>query len=555
MKLVVLDGPMEGKQFPLAEGSYTVGRKPETDVCLLSDNEISRAHCRISREGGALFLEDLGSANGTWIDEQRISDRVELGLREIFRIGRTRLAVLEEGDDSASVLSAQQSAQKNELKTMVLEPGGVISEDRRGTSISVTGVANPREVWALGEGEDSQEALRKRLRVFQDVSEALAGKLEIQDLLYAVLQSISNAIPAERAYVFLAGPDAEKLIPAASWPPGAASQEPVAVSRTLLSRVFSEGVGLLVMDTLSEDTLRDRVSIRAGDIRSAMCVPLMNGDEVRAVLQMDASAASMFVQEDLELLTAIANQTALALVSSQLYEELRAAQQQLLQSEKLSTIGTLAASIAHDVRNVLTPISMVSSRVLSMESLDPRLKEVFERQIQRLRALTQQLLSFSRGDTPTLAEADVNQGVEESVALVQTEARHSDVHIETELSEGLPAVTADLNRLDQVFVNLMINAIQAMETQGGGNIRIRTYPEDGDIVIRLADTGPGIPPETLEKIFQPFFTTKGAKGNGLGLFSCKRIVEEEHRGRLDVESRPGEGTTFIVRLPAAGAGR
>ena len=132
---------------------------------------------------------------------------------------------------------------------------------------------------------------------------------------------------------------------------------------------------------------------------------------------------------------------------------------------------------------------------------------------------------------------------------MQTEARHAKCEVSTELASDLPTVQGDLNRLDQVFVNLIINAVQAMEPHDGGDVLVRSFLDGNDVVVSLTDTGPGIPSETLARIFQPFFTTKGTKGNGLGLFSCKRIVEEEHHGKLEVASEVGRGTTFAIRLP------
>ena len=123
----------------------------------------------------------------------------------------------------------------------------------------------------------------------------------------------------------------------------------------------------------------------------------------------------------------------------------------------------------------------------------------------------------------------------------------------TELASELPLAAADIYRLEQAFLNLMINAIQAMEAQGG-TLTIRTQASDGHVDIAFADTGPGILESHLPLIFKPFFTTKGRDGNGLGLHGCRRIVEDEHRGRIEVTSRLGEGTTFTLRIPQGARG-
>jgi signal transduction histidine kinase len=339
-------------------------------------------------------------------------------------------------------------------------------------------------------------------------------------------------------------------------PDEGAPERPV-ISRTIANRAIQERVSVLVQDAQMDQQLRVQPSIAFSAIRSAMCVPLVHQDAVKALILLDAKTARAFVQEDLELVTAIANQAAVALANTELYEELRrayedlqSAQEQLMQSEKLSTIGTLAASVAHDIGNVLTPITAVAGKVIRSQEIDPQLRDIFERQIQRLRALTQQLLSFSRSRATTLTSVEINQAIEESLSLVRTEARHRGVEISEELAGNLPTVRADTNRLDQVFINIMLNAVQAMEKSGGGKVGVRTSHEAGMVTVSFTDSGPGIPPETLARIFEPFFTTKGDKGNGLGLFSCKTIIEDEHGGKLRVQSRVGEGTTFTVELPA-----
>jgi len=165
--------------------------------------------------------------------------------------------------------------------------------------------------------------------------------------------------------------------------------------------------------------------------------------------------------------------------------------------------------------------------------------------------MTQQLLSFSRQRPPEMAPSNLNQGVEESVSLVRTEARHSGVEILTELDPEPPPATANLNRLDQVFINLMINAFHAMEQTGGGELVVRSFADGENCCVSITDTGPGIPDGILQKIFEPFFSTKGEGGTGLGLHSCRSIVEGEHKGKLEVATEVGKGTTFTIRLPRA----
>ena len=289
-----------------------------------------------------------------------------------------------------------------------------------------------------------------------------------------------------------------------------------------------------------------------------MCVPLIYRDGVLGLIYLDTvSAAHVFSQEDLELVTDIARQAAIALANTKLYtdlrtayEDLQAAQERLVRSEKLSIIGTLSASVAHDIGNVITPISTIVEMAVMRDDVEPELRDIVERQTQRLRALTHCLLSFSRPQQIRKQPTDLATALEDSLDLVRTEARHNKVSIEPKLPKDLPQVMADPNQLEQVFINLILNAIQAME-QTGGQLVVTATPEDGTVEMQFRDTGPGIAAEHMPKLFEPFFTTKTDGGTGLGLFSCKRIIEEEHGGEMAVESVLGEGTTFVIRLPVA----
>jgi signal transduction histidine kinase len=197
---------------------------------------------------------------------------------------------------------------------------------------------------------------------------------------------------------------------------------------------------------------------------------------------------------------------------------------------------------------MLVPLDSVSNRMLNAANVDQNLKDVRERQLHRLKALVQQPLSVSR-DLPLQRERiDVNEILQQTLDLVRTEVRHRQVTLKLELAPSLPRVEADASRLDQVFLNLVLNACDAMEAQGGGALTITTEERGRSVAIVFENTGPGMPPEIPDRIFDSFFTTKGGKGNGLGLHGAKRIVEEEHGGRIRVESPSEGGARFTVLL-------
>jgi two-component system NtrC family sensor kinase len=235
---------------------------------------------------------------------------------------------------------------------------------------------------------------------------------------------------------------------------------------------------------------------------------------------------------------------------------LEAAQEQLVRTEKLSSLGKLSASIAHEINNPLAGIltfAKLVSRTLEEGPPDEahraairRNLALVEREAQRCSAIVRNLLDFARERPTALRPMDVNAAVEEALSLLTNQVAIQGVALERALSP-VPSVLADFGQLRQAFVNVAMNACEAMGQ--GGTLRVSSRDAEGSVEIAFADTGPGIPPERLRKIFDPFFTTK-EKGTGLGLSVVYGIIER-HGGRIDVASRVGEGTTFTLRLPAA----
>lgn len=226
-------------------------------------------------------------------------------------------------------------------------------------------------------------------------------------------------------------------------------------------------------------------------------------------------------------------------------------QQQLFETEKLSAVGLLAASVAHDIRNLLTPLSI---EVSLADQDDPALRaeslEAMRRQIDGLALLTHRLLALAKPDLIEREPTDLAELVSQILRLVRPQAVLENVVIVCTASSHLPYVSADPVQMEQVLVNLILNAIQAMRGTGGGTLSVTlsscTLGGRRGARVRIADTGPGITPQNKKRLFDPFFTTR-PDGAGLGLFSCRRIAEA-HGGRVTVRSRPG-ATLFTLTLP------
>jgi len=237
-------------------------------------------------------------------------------------------------------------------------------------------------------------------------------------------------------------------------------------------------------------------------------------------------------------------------------EELIAMHDRVAQSERLASLGKLAAGVAHEINNPLGAILALTA--LTLEDLapdDPRRADLQEvvRQAERCRNIVRGLLEFSRQTEPHVGLLDPNKVLEDTLALISRQSFFFNIRVVKQLAPDLPRVSADRSQLQQVFMNILINAVQAMEEKGTVTLQSR-LAADGFVEISIADTGCGIPPDKLDRIFDPFFTTKpSGKGAGLGLSIAYGIVAK-HGGAIAVASRPGQGSTFTVRLPAAQSG-
>ena len=238
--------------------------------------------------------------------------------------------------------------------------------------------------------------------------------------------------------------------------------------------------------------------------------------------------------------------------------ELRAAQDTLVRTEKLSSLGKLSASIAHEINNPLAGILTFAKLMIRTIEHGPvgeverrtlvKQLALVQRETERCTAIVRNLLDFARERPLQLKNVDVNHVVEEVFSLVTNQTAILGVEVSKDLAR-VPMVEADFGQLRQAFINIVINGIEAIGKGGHLKVSTRPLPEENGVEIAFQDDGPGIPPELMQKIFDPFFTTK-EKGTGLGLSVVYGIVER-HKGHVSVESEPGKGTRFTIRLPAA----
>ena len=227
-------------------------------------------------------------------------------------------------------------------------------------------------------------------------------------------------------------------------------------------------------------------------------------------------------------------------------------ERRLMQADKLSSIGLLAAGVAHEVNTplaVMSTYAQMLAKQISDDEQKSKLLDKIAKQTFRASEIVNSLLSFSRTSPTEFVEVDVSKVIQETLSLVEHQLEKSGVEVKLDAEPALPPVKGNSGKLQQVFLNLFLNARDAMEA--GGTLTVHAWSEGGFARIDVADNGQGIAPEHLDRIYDPFFTTKGArKGTGLGLAVTYGIVRE-HGGSIEVESHPGAGSRFRVEIPLA----
>ena len=319
-----------------------------------------------------------------------------------------------------------------------------------------------------------------------------------------------------------------------------------------------------IEDGIVDYVLREKRSIVLPDINTSLdefdeknfvIVPLVLRNEGIGIYLIHTNKKQIdFTNQILLLLSILANQTAVAVENSKNYnallkanEELKITQAQMIQAAKLAAVGELAGGIAHEINNPLQ-ILLGHIQLIQIGRDLPKRIEIVREQVEKIAQITRRLLNFSRKvpEDFKFEPVNINFAIQEILTLVSYQFKYNDIEVVLKLDPALPLIYGNKVYLQQVFLNLMINAKDAM--QNGGKLTIETLSEGGNVVIKFTDTGIGIPPEIREKIFEAFFTTKGSRGTGLGL-SISRWIIKKHSGEIKVESEVGKGSTFIIVLP------
>jgi signal transduction histidine kinase len=381
----------------------------------------------------------------------------------------------------------------------------------------------------------------------------------------ATVRFTARLLGADLAALFISDPKSGdlRLVSGVGWAPGIVGTATVAPS----TESFAGYAYLHKSDMQVEDFAKERrfgipASLSEHGVRSGIVVPLGVRQEPVGVLAAYYRAPHRFSEEENRVLTAVAQETALALEKARVYAELQEnlarlqeTQAQLIQADKLKALGTLLSGMAHELNNPLSTIQLslqMMKRTSLPDTLHKRL-DVMEEECDRASRIIRDLLVFARRKPPERRRTDLREVIRATLALQAPQFDISKVRVTSDLAPT-PPLLADAHQLQQVLLNLFTNATHAMKTHaGGGVLSVRSIRQGNEVVIQVEDSGPGIPAQHLGRIFDPFFTTKGAgEGTGLGLSLSIGIIEA-HGGRMAAENLPGRGARFTLRLPIGDA--
>src|SRR6267378_6238570 len=411
--------------------------------------------------------------------------------------------------------------------------------------------------------EDEMRRRNRELNALNAMAVIATQSFDLDEILNLTLRQVISLFGAETGSIYLSDADEATFRRRAGW--GQRSEQ-----RARFNAVeFPGGFGDLVMRSRTEVITNEFLPHLPTLVAEFVCadgpgswlwVLMWSKDTPIGIMGIHTREAREYNSNDENMMVAVGRQLATTIEKVRLYEEtcrayedLRRTQEQLLQSEKMSAVGQLIAGVAHELNNPLTAI-LGYAQLLESEGLDDRaadfVRKLFK-QAQRTHRVVQNLLSFARQRKPQKQEIDIRKIVDETLALRDYDLKVNNILLERDTPAEVPSVTADPHQLEQVFLNIINNAVDAILEGGkGGKIKVRIQSIDGQVRIEFLDSGVGI--KDPNRIFDPFYTTKTVgKGTGLGLSICYGIIKE-HGGDITAHNRPEGGAVVEVRLPASG---
>ncbi|HKW76820.1 MAG TPA: ATP-binding protein [Terriglobales bacterium] len=502
--------------------------------------------------------------NDAFVQMLGYSSREEIlnldAVKDLYAYPGDRKKFQEEMADQGFVRNFEYQLRRKDGKLVSVIESSFATRDAQGRIERYQGVL--MDVTEMKRAEDEIRRRNRELYVLNSIAVAFNQSFDLDEILQFVLLQIIELLSTDTAGAFLFEEETSSLRKQAGC--GHRSELAYENSSIVLPADFVETlkrnhVEIIDHEHLSELPLVLQQLVKAEGLRSWMWVVLWRKEKILGVLSASSREARTFNRSEESVLIAVGRQLATTIEKIQLYhetrrayEDLRRTQEQLLQSEKMSAVGQLISGVAHELNNPLTAI-LGYTQLLESESLEPRVADFIlklHKQAQRTHKIVQNLLSFARQHKPSRIEVDMRTVLEDAIALRDYDLKINNILVEREFDDFVPQVIADPHQLEQVYLNIINNAADAiMESGRGGRLQIRLYGNNSHVVAEFHDSGPGI--KDPKHVFDPFYTTKGVgKGTGLGLSICYGIVKE-HGGEISAHNHTSGGAVLTVRIPTA----
>jgi K+-sensing histidine kinase KdpD len=525
----------------VTEQGGVLGR--HADQFPLTDLAVSRRHSELTPNGQGWQIRDLASANGTYVNGARIDDATPLKHGDQIKIGGSLLIfrltsrVRKVGDAESADELVDVDSTSEHLDTSILK---LVEPGEQSMILATPETADAVRAW----------------RLMSQLAETIGALHTTQDLLEHVTDIIVDHVVVERVFILIRRPGRDALKPVVVRSArGEAKKERIRTSKTLIQRVMESKSGILSANASADPRLAQQSpegSLQHLALRSVMCVPIIAHDQVHGVIHLDCPMAQhTYSHDQLRLVTAVGRVVGVAMENQRLIED-------RVKDERLAATGETVAYLSHHIRNILQGLRSGADVVeigLRRNNTDSIRSgwQIVQHNLERIFQLTTNMLTFSKDREPNIAMTQLNAVVEDALDLARRQADEKQVLLKF-APEEIPAVPVDSEGVHQAIFNLIINAIAACAS-AKGRVKVKTsYHPDEDLVrIWIRDNGPGIPQEQVARVFEPFHSSKGQGGTGLGLAATKKIVDELD-GTITLRTAVGQGTSFTIALPATRPG-
>ncbi len=541
--MLVVQGVEQGARFELSDRPLAMGRDARNDIRIL-DSEVSRLHATVQRVKDDFVLTDRNSSNGTLVNGAAIrshalvdGDQIQLGNTQLLFSDASREGWRDNAADRVHFLRRHDPADRSSIVTHM------------GQELAPT--------QSRDEAADSPNSLSVLYRIAEEVARPSSS---LEQSLQRTLDLTVSAVFADRGCILLTDPQSGEIRPQVTSQrvvgiPGAR----MPISRSIVDYVLKSSQGVRITDAQHDSRFDPTDSIFQAGIREAMCVPMQGRHQLMGVIYVDITTpaesllmprdkAAGFREDQLRLLIAIGRQSALA-VENHRY------QHAFIKAERLAAMGQTIATLSHHIKNILQGVRG-GSYLIDMglnehnEELVRKGWHVVEKNQNKIYNLVMDMLTFSKERKPAYQQAQLNETVHDVFELMQARAVECGVDLRYDPAVNLPLSTFDPEGIHRAILNIVTNAIDAVEGSDHATVKIETGLDTASNMfwVAVADNGPGIVEDQLQRIFNVFESTKGARGTGLGLAVSQKIIRE-HGGEISVESSLGEGSRFTLAWP------